>query len=131
MLTFLFAPDGRVTPAAFEIAKGTCAYERFDAWGTLPALYTPGLVADAAKLIAAEAALARARLPVRPVADLGPATAPSSPPPPDPSRPSTARSSVARIIAAPASPATATIPRARRSTCPPTRPPNRSSPPSR
>ena len=78
VLTFLFSGDGHVSDVAFEIAKETCAYFRFDWWGYAAAHYTPQPVEGRDQLLARYGEEVRARLPTRPTPGSWPAS-PSSP----------------------------------------------------
>ena len=70
VLTFLFKSDGAISSARWQVSSETCLYEKFDAWGTLEARYTPGRVADAARIVDAHRAEVAARVPVRPISAL-------------------------------------------------------------
>lgn len=70
VLTFLFKPNGETSRAAFQIGAETCFYFKFDMWGDAAIAYRPGVVSDAADIVAADRAMRAARLPVRPISEL-------------------------------------------------------------
>ena len=70
MLTWAFDGEGRVSRVVYQISSETCPYFKFNMWGAVPATFEPGRRADAAALIDAHLAQRRARLPVKPFAEL-------------------------------------------------------------
>ena len=70
VLTFLFRADGAVTDVAYEIAKETCAYFQFDAWGYFATRYIPGPVTDREAVLAQYQEEGAHHLPTRPMAAL-------------------------------------------------------------
>lgn len=70
VLTFLFRSDGAVSNVAYEIAKETCAYFHFDAWGYFAARYTPGSVTGRESVLAQYQAENAYHLPTRPIGAL-------------------------------------------------------------
>ena len=69
VMTFLF--DGsRVSPVRFQITQETCLYFKFDLWGQVSAVYTPGSIPQAGAVKAAYAAERADRLPTKPIAAL-------------------------------------------------------------
>jgi hypothetical protein len=70
--TFLFHKNAKpnVSNIAYQITGEGCAYMQFDMAGQVAASYEPGRVPDGAALVAAEAAEASARMPMRPFSDL-------------------------------------------------------------
>ena len=71
MLRWAFDRDGQVSRVVYQISSETCPYFKFDMWGAAPATFEPGRRADAAALIDGHRAQRRARLPVKPFAELG------------------------------------------------------------
>ena len=69
LATFLF-DDARVSGLRFQIVQETAGWNRYDAWGTLPLSYTPGPVANDARLRAAFRKELDDRWPIRPFSDL-------------------------------------------------------------
>lgn len=70
VMSFAFKSDGTVSHVYFQISSETCAYFKFNAWGSAPAHYTPGAVANAAALREAWRGEVAARLPVKPISEL-------------------------------------------------------------
>ena len=70
VMTFLFNAAGTVSRVAYQIAGETCAYFRFNMWGSLAATYTPQTIANAATLIANYESEVAARMSTRPIAQL-------------------------------------------------------------
>lgn len=70
MATFLFGNNGQVSDVAYEIAKETCFYFKFDMWGRMAAKYAPGPVADRVQIARDYVREVAARMPVRPIAEL-------------------------------------------------------------
>lgn len=59
-----------VSNAAYQIAGETCAYRKFDAWGLVAAHFDRSPIAEAAGILAADAANRAARLPLAPLSEL-------------------------------------------------------------
>jgi hypothetical protein len=70
VLTFLFGKDAKVSDVAWQIGSETCFYFKFDMWGRAAATYTPGPVADAARIAANYAREVASRMPTRPIETL-------------------------------------------------------------
>ena len=70
VLTFAYDGAGKVSPAAYEIASETCAFRKFDAWGSIPARVSEDKAPDPVGLIARFRREVAARLPVRPLSAL-------------------------------------------------------------
>jgi hypothetical protein len=70
VLTFLFGKSGKVSDVAWQIGSETCIYFKFDMWGRAAAVYTPGAVADAARIAADYAQETASRMPTRPIETL-------------------------------------------------------------
>ncbi len=68
MLTFL-VDDAGVSAVGWQVVQETCVHHQFDAWGTVPAMHTPGPT-DPTVTDAWEAEVLR-RLPTAPLEDLG------------------------------------------------------------
>lgn len=70
VLSFLYKSDGSVSRVAYQISSETCAYYKFDMWGTLDASYMPRAMADREVLVRSYRRELASRLPRRPIADL-------------------------------------------------------------
>ncbi len=70
VLSFVFDGGGKISRVYYQISSETCAYFKFNAWGSAAAHYAPGVVAGAAAVKAAYRAEVAARLPVRPLSEL-------------------------------------------------------------
>ena len=70
VLTFRFNANGEVQQLAYRIAQETCAYFKFDAWGTAKATFTPGTAAEATTVAAAYRRELALRLPVKSISAL-------------------------------------------------------------
>lgn len=70
VLTFLFGAAGQVSQVAFQISSETCRYLQFDLWGLAQAAYVPAELPGAAGIVHAYENEERARLPVKPIAEL-------------------------------------------------------------
>lgn len=71
MLTFLYRADGSTSRAAWEVAGETCAYFKADLWGMGAVTLTPRPVAARTALIDAYRAEVAARVPTRPIEQIG------------------------------------------------------------
>jgi hypothetical protein len=70
VMSFAFKADGTVSRVFYQISSETCAYFKFNAWGSAVAHYVSAPVASAAGVKAAYRAEVAARLPVHPLSDL-------------------------------------------------------------
>lgn len=71
VLMFLFKNNGSISKVTYQIASETCAYFKFDMWGTISANYTPFQIASGEKYISDYVSEVKGRMPVRPISDLG------------------------------------------------------------
>ncbi|MFA5965250.1 MAG: hypothetical protein WC804_14630 [Sphingomonas sp.] len=71
VLTFLYRADGGVSRAAWEIASETCAYFKADIWGMAALRFDAQHLAGRDRLIAAYRREVAARLPTRPIEEIG------------------------------------------------------------
>jgi hypothetical protein len=67
VMTFLFRGNGEVSRVAYQVGSETCQYLQIDLWGTLPASFRPGAVANAKEVAAAHRQEVAIRLPVKPL----------------------------------------------------------------
>jgi hypothetical protein len=70
VLTFVFAPAGRISHVAYQVSSETCAYFKADLWGFLPAELLEVRLPDAGRLVEARRAELGGRLPRRTLAQL-------------------------------------------------------------
>ncbi|MBB4858608.1 hypothetical protein HNO88_001934 [Novosphingobium chloroacetimidivorans] len=80
VLTFLYRADGSTSRAAWEVAGETCAYFKADLWGMATVTLTPQAHASRKALIKEYRAEVVARVPTRPIEQIGsmfPAASPS------------------------------------------------------
>ncbi len=70
VLTFVFAPAGRISRVAYQVSSETCAYFKADLWGFLQAERSDSAMPDAASVVEAHRTESRGRLPRRPLARL-------------------------------------------------------------
>ncbi len=70
LLTFRYGEGGTVSRVVYQIGSETCAYFKYDAWGTMSAAYDAGPVTNAVDIVRAYEAEVAARLPQRPLAAL-------------------------------------------------------------
>ena len=70
VLSFLYKTDGGVSRVAYQISSETCAYFKFDMWGTQKASYVPRAMADRKALARSYRHELASRLPRKPIADL-------------------------------------------------------------
>jgi hypothetical protein len=70
VLTFVFAPAGRISHVAYQVSSETCAYFKADLWGFLPAELQDVTLPDAGRVVEARRAELDGRLPRRPLAQL-------------------------------------------------------------
>ena len=53
VLSFVFTGGGTISRVYYQISSESCAYFKFNAWGSAAAHYTPGTIPDAVKIRAA------------------------------------------------------------------------------
>ncbi|MCX7054801.1 MAG: hypothetical protein NTU56_11425 [Proteobacteria bacterium] len=70
VLTFVFAPTGRISHVAFQVSSETCAYFKADLWGFLQAELLDVTLPDADRVVEARRAELGGRLPRRSLAQL-------------------------------------------------------------
>ncbi len=70
VLTFVYAPAGRISRVAYQVSSETCAYFKADFWGFLQAERLDIAMPDAASVVAAHRTESSGRLPLRPLARL-------------------------------------------------------------
>ncbi|HTO27474.1 MAG TPA: hypothetical protein VL017_02675 [Devosia sp.] len=70
LLSLAFDRSGLKPVAVYEFASETCAYFKFDLWGTMRVGFTPGTPADKDRIVARRHTNAARHLPVRPLTDL-------------------------------------------------------------
>ncbi|MXO58109.1 hypothetical protein GRI89_00925 [Altererythrobacter salegens] len=68
---FAVGDSGETTQLAYQVGSETCPYFQFDMWGLTGAKFEPGPVAAKSQVLAAYEREVAARLPVRPISDLG------------------------------------------------------------
>ncbi|NBM16629.1 hypothetical protein [Streptomyces sp. GC420] len=68
-MTFLFDAT-TITKVRYQVTQETCAYQKFNMWGQLPATYTQGTPPDATAVKNAYAAEVADRLPSKPISEL-------------------------------------------------------------
>lgn len=71
VLTFLYRADGSTSRAAWEVTGETCAYFKADLWGMAAATLSPQPNSSRAALVDAYRAEVSARLPTRPIEQIG------------------------------------------------------------
>jgi hypothetical protein len=70
VLTFVFAPAGRISPVAYQVSSETCAYFKADLWGFLQAELLDVTLPEAGRVVEARRTEIDGRLPRRPLAQL-------------------------------------------------------------
>jgi len=70
LLSLAFDRSGLKPVAVYEFASETCAYFKFDLWGTMRVAFTPGTSADKTQVVARRQANAAHHLPVKSLDDL-------------------------------------------------------------
>lgn len=70
VLTFLFKNDGTTSSAAYQIASETCAYFKFNMWGTVNTSYSSYAIDGKEKIIERYQTEIENRLPVKPIEEL-------------------------------------------------------------
>ena len=70
VLTFVFAPAGRISRVAYQVSSETCAYFKADLWGFVQADWHEVAAADTARVAAGRRAELSSRVPRRPLAQL-------------------------------------------------------------
>ncbi|MGB7906185.1 MAG: hypothetical protein WCF43_15955 [Steroidobacteraceae bacterium] len=70
VLTFVFAPAGRIARAAYQVSSETCAYFKADLWGFLQAELLDVTMPDAGGVVEERRRELGSRLPRRPLAQL-------------------------------------------------------------
>lgn len=70
LLTFLYNDQGDVSRTVFQIGSETCAYFKFDAWGSVPTRYIKGTIVEAASIVARFTQEQAERIPHLPISAL-------------------------------------------------------------
>ncbi len=70
VLTFVYAPAGRISRVAYQVSGETCAYFKVDLWGFLQADRSDVPMPDAASVVEAHRAEVSGRMSLRPLAQL-------------------------------------------------------------
>lgn len=70
LLTFLYNDQGDVSRTVFQIGSETCAYFKFDAWGSVPTRYTKDTIAETASIVARFLQEQAERIPQLPISAL-------------------------------------------------------------
>jgi hypothetical protein len=70
VLTFVFAPDGRISHVAYQVSSETCAYFKADLWGFLQAELLDVTLPEAGRVVEARRTEIGGRLPRRPLTQL-------------------------------------------------------------
>lgn len=70
VMMFLFKDEGDVSDVSYQIASETCAYFRFNMWGTVEAAYSQGEIQDKDQYFESYANEISSRMPSKPIAEL-------------------------------------------------------------
>ena len=70
VLMFLFKNNGTATAATYQVAIETCAYFKFDMWGTVKASYSPYSIPSKEKVVQDYLAEVKGRMPTKPISEL-------------------------------------------------------------
>lgn len=70
VMTFLFKDDGSVSNVAYQIASETCAYFKFNSWGSLPASYSSYALANSQQITDDYQIEVSSRMPTKALAEL-------------------------------------------------------------
>ncbi|MGI8599810.1 MAG: hypothetical protein ACR2KB_11215 [Chitinophagaceae bacterium] len=70
VLMFLFKNDGSTSSLTYQFASETCAYFKFDMWGTVKSSYIPYKINSKGKYIQGYVAEVTGRMPTRPISEL-------------------------------------------------------------
>lgn len=70
VIMFLFKNSGATTSATYQVAIETCAYFKFDMWGTVKASYSPYSIASKTNVIQEYIAEVIGRMPTKPISEL-------------------------------------------------------------